>query len=217
MERHTVDPVGAAGPETDPQRVAKIEALNGLRQYDRVVEIIEQTTKAGEPFTLQPSLICELNRIAIEGVKPRPGQIRTDPIYINNTPHVPPPAADVPRLVQEMCDYINVNARTSPLHQAAYLLWRLNWIHPFPDGNGRTSRAISYLVLSVRAGYLLPGKRAIPERIASDKAPYYAGLDSADAAWKREELDVSELEHYLGDLLIAQLQDVVDAAAMPAA
>jgi len=45
-----------------------------------------------------------------------------------------------------MCDHINENwAKLSPLHLAAYTLWRMNWIHPFVDGNGRTSRAVSYL------------------------------------------------------------------------
>jgi Fic family protein len=47
--------------------------------------------------------------------------------------------------------------QSTPIHLAAYLMWRLNWIHPFADGNGRTSRIISYVVLSIRAGAILPG------------------------------------------------------------
>jgi Fic family protein len=52
-----------------------------------------------------------------------------------------------------MCDYVNDqwSVRTA-LHLAAYVMWRLNWIHPFTDGNGRTSRISSYVILTIKAG-----------------------------------------------------------------
>ena len=87
-------------------------------------------------------------------------------------------------------------------------MWRLNWIHPFEDGNGRTSRAASYFVLCVGLGYLVPGPRSIPERIAVRKKPYYDALEAADAAWEREVLDVSAMEELLSTLLAQQLMDV---------
>ena len=63
-----------------------------------------------------------------------------------------------------MCDYVNDNfASKTGIHLAAYVMWRLNWIHPFVDGNGRTSSAASYFVLCMRAGNVLPGKKTIPE------------------------------------------------------
>jgi hypothetical protein len=36
-------------------------------------------------------------------------------------------------------------ADATAIHLAAYLMWRLNWIHPFADGNGRTARMTSYV------------------------------------------------------------------------
>jgi Fic family protein len=89
---------------------------------------------------------------------------------------------------------------------------RLNWIHPFRDGNGRTSRAVSYLVLCARLGMRLPGTKTIPERIAGNKQPYYDALDSADAAWKAGRLDVSAMELLLSDNLAAQLVEIHQAA-----
>lgn len=59
--------------------------------------------------------------------------------------HEPVGAHLVPELVEDMCDYVNDHwDESTPIHLAAYLMWRLNWIHPFADGNGRTSRIISY-------------------------------------------------------------------------
>jgi Fic family protein len=84
----------------------------------------------------------------------------------------------------------------------------LNWIHPFVDGNGRTSRVASYLVLCARLGYRLPGTKTIPERIAENKKPYYAALEHADVAWKQDRVDVSEMEKLLQGHLEAQLADI---------
>ena len=83
-----------------------------------------------------------------------------------------------------------------PIHLSAYVMWRINWIHPFTDGNGRTARATSYLVLSVGTGTLLPGTRTIPEQTIANCAAYYAALEEADEAWKeRNVLDLSAMEN----------------------
>jgi len=61
-------------------------------------------------------------------------------------------------------------------------LWRLNWIHPFIEGNGRTARAACYYLLCVKHGAILPGRKIVPERIRENREPYYAALKSADTA-----------------------------------
>jgi Fic family protein len=86
-------------------------------------------------------------------------------------------------------------------------MWRLNWIHPFADGNGRTSRAASYLVLCVRSGSALPGTNTIPEQISKAKASYYDALEAADQACLKGRLDLSALEDLLSTALAAQLAD----------
>jgi Fic family protein len=87
-------------------------------------------------------------------------------------------------------------------------MWRVNWIHPFRDGNGRTSRAASYLVLTVRLGQILPGEPTIADQIVENKIPYYDALDDADAAWRQQRLDLSAMEHLIEKLLEKQLSDL---------
>jgi len=89
----------------------------------------------------------------------------------------------------------------------AYGLWRLNWIHPFIEGNGRTARAASYYLLCARSGGLIGGRKIVPERIRDDRKPYYAALTAADRAWEKGDLDISDMEDYLAALLQEQLQD----------
>ena len=114
-----------------------------------------------------------------------------------------------------MCEYVNDNwATKSATHLAAYVLWKMNWIHPFADGNGRTARTVSYVVLSIKLNSLLPGTPTIPEQIAVDKKPYYKGLENADKAWSETgEVDVSNLEDMLNTMLAAQLLNATKEAS----
>jgi Fic family protein len=113
-----------------------------------------------------------------------------------------------------MCDYVNYNwASGTAVHLAAYVLWKMNWIHPFADGNGRTARAVSYVVLSIKLDSLLPGTPTIPEQIATDKRPYYSALEAADAAWAMNRLDMILLEGLLGSMLAQQLLNAAKEAA----
>jgi Fic family protein len=128
-------------------------------------------------------------------------------VEISQSRHQPPGAHQVPELVEELCDYVNENWHRAAVHLAAYVMWRLNWIHPFADGNGRTSRAFSYFVLCVRSGSWLPGTNTIPEQISKGKAPYYKALEAADEAWRKGALDLQFMESLLGEMLATQLVD----------
>jgi hypothetical protein len=165
-------------PSLSASEIALIEARNGLRQYDRMRDMIDAAVVPGARFRLRPSTMMELNRVAVEGLMVGPGSFRVVPITISHSKHTPPPPEEVPGHVDAMCEYIDDNWAQSPIHLAAYILWRLNWIHPFRDGNGRTSRATSYLVLCARLGYRLPGVRTIPERIAASSPRQKFGRSS---------------------------------------
>ncbi len=192
-------------PLSEPEK-ANQEALNTLRQYDRMVEIINEALRSPQRFRLRPSAIQELNRISINNLEAEAGRWRNEPIVIEGSGHQPPPWEEVPKHVDDLCDYVNDNWDVrSPFHLAAYVMWRLNWIHPFVDGNGRTTRALSYYVLCVKLGFHIPGVTTVPEMIAGDKGPYYEALEAADAADKTGSLDVSEMEYLLSELLARQM------------
>ncbi|MYE03262.1 MAG: Fic family protein [Alphaproteobacteria bacterium] len=195
---------------TDPDEIARVEAENGLRQTKFIEDTIEQNLQAATTFSLRPSLISSLNRLAIQGLSELPGIYRPGGTRITNSNHIPPIPEDVPRLMEEMCDYVNDHWHRDAWHLASYLMWRLNWIHPFEDGNGRTSRAISYIVLCLKLGQRLPGSKTIPEVISEKKRPYYDAIDKADAAAKQGKIDVTAMETVLKNALAAQLADFAD-------
>ncbi|HVB87031.1 MAG TPA: Fic family protein [Candidatus Dormibacteraeota bacterium] len=195
---------------SDPDQKAQQEAKNGLRQFDNAIEQIEYWLHPERKFKLRPSAILTLNRLALEGLSRYAGNFRPSDVEIRGSKHKPPPAHLVPGLVEELCDYVNEKWHRSPIHLASFVLWRLNWIHPFVDGNGRTTRALSFVVLCVRIGYRVPGTNTIPEQIAKNKNPYYEALELADSAYGRKpEVDVSAMEDLVGKLLANQLASVL--------
>lgn len=200
-------------PSLTREAIVKLEAENGLRQADRMFEMIDHALSIAK-LRLRPSTFIELNRLAVAGLVATPGAFRTSAMVIEHSPHAPPPYEDVAGHIDDLCDYVASEwAERSAIHLAAYVLWRLNWIHPFEDGNGRTARAASYLVLCVKLGYKLPGSRTIPEFIARDKTPFYKALDAADAAWKKGVLELTAMEELLKSCLAAQLVHVVQSAS----
>jgi Fic family protein len=151
----------------DPDERARVEARNGLKQFDAVIELIEYFSDPERKFKLRPSQLLHLHRIALKGLSSYAGNFRPSGIEIGGSKHEPVGAHMVPEEIEHMCDYVNDNwEKSSPIHLAAYALWKLNWIHPFSDGNGRTARALSYLLLCLRLGYRLPGANTIPAQIS---------------------------------------------------
>ena len=197
---------------TEPQEKAAAEARNGFRQYDAAVSAIQAALERGA-FKLRPSLILGLHREALAGISSYAGNYRPGGVAIEGSKHEPVGAHLVPELVEDMCEYVNDHwSESTPIHLAAYVMWRLNWIHPFADGNGRTSRIVSYVVLSIRAGAILPGTPTIPDQIVDNRQPYFDALDAADAACRKGSVDVSKMEELLGSLLANQLTQFYKSA-----
>ncbi|MDF1736543.1 MAG: Fic family protein [Minwuia sp.] len=200
---------------TDPEQKARREAENGLRQFGMAMDFVRDYVHDNErAFKLRSSLVIRLNHACLEGIHPLAGTYRNTPVKIHGSRHEPPESFLVGDLVHDMCEYVNTNwEEGSALHLAAYLLWRLNWIHPFADGNGRTSRMVSYVVLCIKLDSMLPGRITIPDQIADNKDPYYDGLEQADKGLAETGTpDLSVLEDYLSGLLAHQLVEATRLA-----
>ena len=197
----------------DEQLRAEAEARNGLIQFDRACSMIIDAIEKGPSWKLRPSAILTLHRAALDGISSYAGNFRPANVAISGSQHKPVEAHRVPELIEELCDYVNEkwNERTA-VHLSSYVMWRLNWIHPFSDGNGRTSRMVSYLVLSVRLGMLLPGRDTIPDQIVYNRKPYFSALEEADMAAAAGALELKKMEELIEGMLAKQLMGVMQSA-----
>lgn len=169
-----------------------------------VVKALAEGMLAGLEVPFSSELVCELNQSATAGLIDNPGRFRAGPAPIAGSRHTPPPADDVPALVEDMITQINAPGWSSPFEVAAFALWRLNWIHPFEDGNGRTARALTHLVLVHRTGADSRWFEHFPQRVRA----YYHALEAADEGWKRKKLRLQNLATFL-EALHAREQIVI--------
>lgn len=189
----------------DPELFDRIQEQNLNRQYELLTNCIEIGLKKG-PGAFDKFFLWALNHVAVAIISQFGGRFRKEPIYVGD--HKPPHFKDVDNWMDRFISTVQENWFIwTPTELAAYGLWRLNWIHPFVEGNGRTARAACYYLLCVRSGALLPGKKILPERIRENRGEYDAALNAADRAWEEGHLDFSEMEAYLAPLVQAQLEE----------
>lgn len=189
----------------DPDLFNRIQEQNLNRQYELLTNCIEIGLKKGQS-SFGKYFLWSLNHVAVANISQFGGRFRQEPIYVGN--HKPPHFAEVNDWMDRFVSTVQENWYIwEPTELAAYGLWRLNWIHPFVEGNGRTARAACYYLLCVRSGTLLRGRKIVPERIRETRDEYETALVAADRQWDAGHLDFSEMEDYLAALLQAQLED----------
>jgi Fic family protein len=107
------------------------------------------------------------------------GYFRTGPAYVvdNRTGEPrfqPPPAEEVPALVDAACSRMQ-EGREHPAIGAAWIHAAAAAIHPFKDGNGRASRVLASLAM-YRGGFTLPEFTSLEEWWGRHLSEYHAAF-----------------------------------------
>jgi len=116
--------------------------------------------------------ILEIHRRVIGNVDPiEAGLFRRTQVFVSN--HQPPPPSLLSTLMGKFVQWLNTAHNLHPVRHAALAHYKLVFIHPFMDGNGRTSRLLMNLIL-MRAGF----PPVIIRR--ADREVYYRHLQTAN-------------------------------------
>ncbi len=200
----------------------QLEVANGTRQYDFLRSLVVTSLAAGRPF-LSGQIVRALNFHAIVCLHAYAGEHRPCEVMVGapdpgrEEPYRPPEHYRVDGLMDEFINIVNREwERTDPVALAAFVLWRLNHIHPFINGNGRSARAASYFVLCVKLGQWLPGKTILPEMLRQQRDRYVRALRQVDVSNKAGSLDLTPLHDLMNELLEVQLNGGDASAAPPA-
>lgn len=145
----------------DPRTPAEQMVLNNYRTMQHI------RLDLGSDLTVDE--IREIHRMMTEDTldDPRdagriqePGERRVDvgdPLEAEVTYHRPPPAEEVPGLLENLVAFANSADEerfVHPVVRAVAIHFMMAYIHPFVDGNGRTARALFYRSM-LRQGYWL--------------------------------------------------------------
>lgn len=146
-----------------------LEAINHQDAIEFIVDLVSRKIDFSE------NILKQIHQLILKEIdKARAGVYRTVQVRISGSKHLPPE----PYLLDSlMYDYFRFyqkqKNRLHPVILAAEMHERLVTIHPFIDGNGRTSRLIMNLIL-LRNGYpIVSLKGDLPSR-----QRYYKALEA---------------------------------------
>lgn len=180
------------------------------RQYDFLRSIITAAI-ALDRRMISGAIIKALNAHAISCLHVNAGDYRPCPVTVGN--YTPPAHYRVPELMSAFINEVNHAWQgADTLALAAFVLWKLNRIHPFINGNGRTARSLCYYVICVKSGGLLAGSVSVPELITQNHQEYVRILQGTDAANDAGRPDyLNDLQIFLICLVDEQLQSAQNA------
>ncbi|MDR3195801.1 MAG: Fic family protein [Endomicrobium sp.] len=118
--------------------------------------------------------------------KPTPTEYRTEQNVIKELGsgrivYLPPEAKDVPGLMSVLVSWLNENKNIIPIPiLAAIAHYQYATIHPYYDGNGRTARILTTLLLHLN-GYDLKGIYNLEEYYAKSLQTYYSAIDIGES------------------------------------
>ncbi|UWQ78898.1 Fic family protein [Leisingera sp. S132] len=194
--------IDLTGGENHPA-YQKFAIENGSRQYDFLRSAVEGALAVNRPF-LSQTVLKALNFHAIACLHTSAGEFRPCPVTVGE--YHPPAEFQVPGLMDDFVNQVNRHwVEQDALVLAAFVLWRLNYIHPFINGNGRTARAACLFVLCVKLGGWLPGTPILPELIRQNRGEYVEIMKAVDASAEKGALDLGALHDFLARLLEQQL------------
>jgi len=148
-------------PLTDVKRILKNkpehirDSEKEVLNYNKaLVELHTLISSKKSIFDL--SLILQIQKNVTQNLIPKYqlGKLREEPVFVNNpqarqTIYWPPDQKDVSELLNNLISYINDNQKKiDPLILAGIFHKQFVIIHPFIDGNGRTARLITSLLLA---------------------------------------------------------------------
>ena len=127
-----------------------LEAINHAEAVEFVQELMTSRAAIAERN------ILELHALVLKGIdRENAGKYRSVNVRISGSEHVPPEPYAIPQLMGDYMEHYRMQKGSMhPVILAAEMHERLVSIHPFVDGNGRTSRLVMNLVL-LQHGYTL--------------------------------------------------------------
>lgn len=169
-----------------------LEAIN----HEHAILYLDDLVKDKNP--INEWNIKSIHQLILKGIdNDNAGQYRKENVTIKGAVHVPPDYLQLPELMEKLIINYNTWNKYHPIIKASLLHGELVKIHPFVDGNGRTSRLLMNLDL-MNSGYL-------PVIIKKEsRLKYYEALDKAhttdnytDFVKLVNKLEVEMLKKYL--------------------
>lgn len=197
--------------------IEQLNAANTINVLEALVTLLISLNQPDQlPLAPSETAFRELHRCGTLFLLNRPGEYRDVPVQVANVRtgeviYQAPAADQVPSLMTSFFEELSrIWQNGDALDAASFALWRINWVHPFKNGNGRTARAFCYACLNARLGVILPGTTTVIDQIMLTRADYEAAIRIADHAVATDPnaRDLTQMKDYLNGLLQIQIGSI---------
>lgn len=172
-----------------------LEAINHTEAIAYIKDLVQKKLLFNEHNLLN------IHHLILRGIIPEEaGKYRTVQVMIQGSKHMPPQPYLIRKQMEDLFFwYERKKSLLHPVLLAAEMHYRLVSIHPFIDGNGRTSRLVMNLIL-LQHGFVIANiKGDYPSRMQ-----YYQALEAVQTSNKKEpflqfiaEVERDSLQRYL--------------------
>ncbi len=165
-----------------------LEAINHKEAVEYVKDLV------GKDYDFCERDLLQLHTLILKGIDAEnAGKYRTVQVMIKGSRHLPPQPFIIKKQMEDLFFWYEVNKNhLHPIVLAAELSERLVTIHPFIDGNGRTSRLIMNLIL-LKNGYVIANIKGDVE----NRMRYYQTLENAQVNQRKEDFHLFIAEEEL--------------------
>lgn len=155
-----------------------LEAINHVEAIAYIKQLMERN------FPLNERELLSVHNLILRGIIPEDaGRYRRVQVMIKGSSHMPPQPFIVAKEMEDYFIWYEENkSKMHPVVLAAEMHERLVTIHPFIDGNGRTSRLIMNLIL-LQNGYVIANIKGDYET----RMNYYKTLETAQTSNNKED------------------------------
>lgn len=166
--------------------IARPRDIQEVINYRNATELLDELREKRGGYEL--SMLLDIHRATVDKIvaEEKVGVFRSTQVVIKEegTGKVifqPPPAVEVPYLLEDFFEWLNndLAKEIHPVIRAGIAHYVLVAIHPFVEGNGRTVRAFTTLIL-MREGYDIKRFFSLEEHFDSDPASYYEAFGRVD-------------------------------------
>lgn len=180
-----------------------------LLNYKKAMDFISKYLGKDDPIT--EGIIRELHKITVKDVRggqADPGNYRKVQNYVVNSRtkeivYTPPSPFDVPHLMKDFVYWLSNVQDISPILIAGIAQFQFVHIHPFLDGNGRTARLLSTLIL-YKTEYDFKRLFTVSEYYDRDRPAYYKAIQSV----RQNNMDITSWLDYFVEGLRSQMVEI---------
>ena len=214
---HSTHIEGTALSLEQAKNILEGKAVKGVRpddrkellNYKKAMDFVSKYLGKESPTT--EGVIRELHKITVKSVRggqADPGHYRKVQNYVVNSRtreviYTPPGPLEVPHLMKEFVGWLNETGDLSPILASGIAQFQFVHIHPFIDGNGRTARLLSTLIL-YKTGYDFKRLFTISEYYDKDRPAYYQAIQSV----RKSDMDMTGWLEYFTEGLHSQMKEI---------